>query len=148
MYNKIHILISKSVDILSTLFHVDRKFIKFLFVGGINTLFAYIMYSIFITTPLPRPIALLCAYIVGVLWNFKTTGTLVFKSNDNSLIFKFFGVYILTYFINLIALNLLADIGVNKYLAQLIVVPPVSVLTFILFKLFVFKENNNDNNEI
>ena len=148
MYNKIHILTSKSVDFLSALFHLDRKFIKFLFVGGLNTAFAYLMYSIFISTPLPRPLALFCAYFVGVLWNFKTTGTLVFKSNNNALIFKFIGVYVITYLINLVALNLLADIGVNKYLAQLIVVPPVSILTFILFKLFVFKEDRNDNSKV
>ena len=133
---------------MSALFGCDRKFIKFLFVGGINTIFGYLMYSIFITTPLPRSVALFCAYVAGVLWNFKTTGVLVFKSHNNRLIFRFVSVYVLTYFINLYSLNFLAALNVNKYLAQLIVVFPIAMISFALFKLFVFKDNKNDNNEV
>jgi len=138
MFHKLHKFISKCVDFLSAHLHIDRKFIKFLFVGAINTVFGYLMYSIFISTPLHRSTALLCAYIAGVMWNFKTTGVLVFKNGDNSLIFRFIGSYVITYFINLFFLNIFAGYGVNKYIAQLIMVLPIAVLSFVFFKKFVF----------
>lgn len=139
---------------------LDKKFIKFLFVGALNTLFGYLMYTIFISTPLKREWALLCAYIAGVLWNFKTTGSLVFQVNNNKLIFKFIASYIFTYFVNLYALNFLANAGwgeavanffldlfnltspiaLGKYVDQLFVVFPIAMLSFTIFKFWVFKE--------
>ena len=97
---------------------IDKKFIKFLFVGCLNTLFGYLMYVIFISTPLKREYALLLAYMVGVLWNFKTTGVLVFKNNNNKLIFKFISAYVITYFINLLGLNFVNSAGWGEFLAN------------------------------
>ena len=140
---------SKSVDLLSTLFHVDRKFIKFLFVGALNTAFAYCLYALLVAIGLVPNVALTLQYIIGIIWNFKTTGSIVFKNHDNSLIFKFFGCYLITFSINSILLYLLTEqMHVNDYIAQLILVLPIAILSFILFKKFVFKENNNDNNEV
>ena len=119
---------------------LEIKFIRFLFVGALNTAFGYLMYAIFISTPLPHWAALFCSYVCGVLWNFKTTGTLVFKNGDNRLIFKFISTYVFTYFINLFCLKSLLHLDVNKYIAQFILVFPIAILSFILFKLFVFKE--------
>ena len=140
---------------------IDKKFVKFLFVGCLNTLFGYLMYVIFISTPLKKEIALFFAYIVGVLWNFKTTGVLVFKNNNNKLIFKLIFAYVITYFINLFGLNFvnsvgwgknLANLTINllkiqtnldlvKYFDQIILVLPIAMISFILFKTFVFKES-------
>ncbi|MBQ3102076.1 GtrA family protein [bacterium] len=139
---------------------LDKKFIKFLFVGALNTLFGYLMYTIFISTPLKREWALLCAYIAGVLWNFKTTGSLVFNINNNKLIFKFIASYVFTYFVNLYALiflsragwgeavanhfldffNLTSPIALGKYVDQLFVIFPIAMLSFTIFKFWVFKE--------
>jgi len=69
-----------------------------------------------------------------------TTGRLVFKNSNNRLILKFVGTYVFTYFVNLGCLKTLLYFGLNKYLAQLILVFPIAMLSFTLFKLFVFKE--------
>ncbi len=119
---------------------LDVKFVRFLFVGALNTAFGYFMYIIFISTPLPQWAALFCAYIFGVLWNFKTTGTLVFKSHNNKLVFKFICVYVFTYFVNLFCLKALLQFGLGKYIAQLVLIFPIAILSFVLFKTFVFKE--------
>jgi putative flippase GtrA len=123
---------------------IDVKFIKFLFVGVINTLFGYSVYAIGITAGLTYVWALLISYILGVLWNFKTTGSLVFKNKDNWLIFKFALVYVATLFVNLICLKLLLAHGLGKYLAQGLLVFPVAVLSFVLFKYLVFKPSTQD----
>ena len=108
---------------------VDRKFMKFLFVGALNTAFGYSVYAVFITLHASHNIALTIQYILGVLWNFKTTGVIVFKNHDNSRIIRFFLSYIVTYSINLVCLNILVYFGVGKYLSQAIMVLPMAILS-------------------
>ena len=119
---------------------VDRKFMKFLFVGAMNTAFGYFIYALFLTLHASHNIALTIQYILGVLWNFKTTGVIVFKNRDNTRIVRFFLSYVFTYSINLVCLNALVALDINKYLAQAIMVLPIAVLSFLIFKKFVFKE--------
>ncbi len=118
---------------------VDRKFMKFLFVGALNTAFGYFVYALFVTLHASHNIALTIQYILGVFWNFKTTGTIVFKNHDNSLILRFFLSYVFTYSINLVCLNILVRLGIGKYLSQAIMVLPIAILSFLIFKTFVFK---------
>ena len=117
---------------------IDEKFFKFLFVGALNTLFAYSIYAIFVTLGFSANVALFLQYILGVLWNFKTTGVIVFKNNDNTLIFKFVGSYIFTFLVNSVLLKILT-VYINDYLAQAILILPVAMLSFVIFKTFVFK---------
>ncbi len=124
--------------------NIPRRFVKFLFVGAINTLFFYSMYALFVTFGFNPSNALLISYILGVFWNFKTTGSIVFRNKDNKLIFKFFISYVFTYYVNSISLNFLIDnLHINKYLAEAIVIPPVAVLSFVIFKTFIFKDKKN-----
>lgn len=116
----------------------DEKFLKFLFVGFLNTAFSYFLYAVFVTIGLKANIALFFQYIIGVLWNFKTTGTIVFKNNDNKLVFKFILSYIFTFFINSILLAILNKF-LNDYLAQAILVLPIALISFIILKKWVFK---------
>ena len=118
---------------------IDEKFFKFLFVGALNALFSYTIYAIFITVGLIANVALFFQYILGVLWNFKTTGVIVFKNKDNRLIFKFIASYVITFFINSILLNILIRY-INEYIAQALLVLPIALLSFIIFKLWVFKK--------
>lgn len=120
---------------------IDEKFFKFLFVGALNTLFGYALYAFFVTLGLKANLALFFQYILGILWNFKTTGTIVFKNNNNRLIFKFFLSYIFTFTINSFALNFLIKY-LNEYIAQAVLVLPVAVISFLIFKFWVFRENN------
>ena len=120
---------------------INEKFFKFLFVGFLNTIVSYLLYAFFVTIGLIPNLALFFQYILGVLWNFKTTGIIVFKNHDNKLIFKFIGTYIITFFINSLFLNILAiQLKLNEYLSQAILVLPVAVLSFLLFKFWVFKK--------
>jgi len=119
--------------------NIPRRFVKFLFVCAINTLFGYSMYALFVTFGFNPSNALLISYILGVFWNFKTTGSIVFRNKDNKLIFKFFISYVFTFSVNNFFLNfLMNNLHLNKYLAQLILVLPVAVLSFTIFKTFIF----------
>lgn len=124
--------------------YIPRRFVKFLFVGAINTVFGYSTYALFVTLSFDPSSALLISYILSIFWNFKTTGSIVFKNKDNRLIFKFILSYIFTYYVNNYSLNFLIDnLHMNKYLAEAIVIMPVAVLSFIIFKTFIFTDKKS-----
>jgi putative flippase GtrA len=119
--------------------HINNRFIRFLIVGGINTAFGYGIFALLIFLKLHYSIAALLATILGVLFNFKTTGRLVFESKDNGLIFKFVGVYAIIYTINTTSLGVLNFFKVNMYLAGAVMLLPMAMLAFVLNKSLVFK---------
>jgi putative flippase GtrA len=109
-------------------------------VGGLNTLFGYSLFAVLIYAGLHYTVAVFIGTIIGVLFNFKTTGKLVFKSHDNGLIWKFFGVYGVIYLLNIIGLYLLEKISIDIYIAGMILILPMALVSFGLNKRFVFKE--------
>ena len=117
---------------------IPEKFFKFLFVGALNTLFSYFLYALFVTIGFKANLALFFQYVIGVIWNFKTTGVLVFKNNNNKLVFKFILCYIFTFILNSVLLKLLLNYT-NSYIAQAILILPIAIVSFLLLKVFVFK---------
>lgn len=114
-------------------------FVRFLFVGGINTLFGYAIYSLFILLHVHYAIASLIGTILGICFNFFTTGTIVFKNNNPRLIFKFLLVYGINYFIGLIFLTIFSKIHMNLLIAGAIPILPLAVLGYFLNKKLVFR---------
>jgi putative flippase GtrA len=125
-----------------------HKFARFLLVGVLNTLFGYFLYGTLILIGLDYKYAVLLATILGVLFNFQTTGRLVFGSKNNKLIFRFVLVYVVTFLLNVEALRIVdaIDIGIEQktkmLIAGAILVLPMAVISFILMKLFVFRERS------
>lgn len=113
--------------------------LKFIATGLLNTAFGYSLYALFLFFGLSVSISLGASTILGVLFNFKTIGTIVFKSNNNALIFKFIFVYALTFCINLYLIRILVDAGLSSYLAGAAVIIPLAAVSFIANKYFVFK---------
>jgi putative flippase GtrA len=124
---------------MKAIIKLNPRFVKFLFVGGINTLFGYGLFSLFIYLHLHYSIASLLATILGVLFNFKTTGNLVFKSNDNKLLFRFIGVYIVYYLLNILFLKFIQTFGLNLYVSGAILIMPLAIISYSLNSKFVFR---------
>jgi len=129
---KIQILIKKLWSI---------QFFRFLLVGGINTLFGYLVFSALILLKLHYSLASLFGTILGVIFNYFTTGRIVFNHRDAKLIIKFFGVYGITYLVNLFFLNIFDKLKINMLIAGAILIFPVALLSYFLNKTFVFQEN-------
>lgn len=126
-------------------YNIDYKFIKFLFVGGINTAVGYGLFAFFLFLKFHYSLAVLFSMILGICFNFKTTGSIVFKNNDNKLIFKFFGVYGITCVLNTICLKVFNSFHFNLYAAGFILVFPMAIISFLLMKKLVFSESLTDN---
>jgi putative flippase GtrA len=123
-----------------------HKFARFLLVGVLNTLFSYFLYGTLILIGLDYKYAVLLATILGVLFNFQTTGKLVFGSKNNKLIFRFVLVYVATFLLYVEALRVVDAMNINieqktkMLIAGAILVFPLAVISFVLMKLFVFRE--------
>lgn len=118
----------------------SNRFFRFLLVGGINTLFGYLAFSALILLNIHYSIASFLATIIGILFNFFTTGKIVFNNNDPKLLVKFFGVYGITYLINLFFLRIFDIYNFNMLIAGAILVFPIAIISYSLNKTFVFRD--------
>ena len=119
---------------------IPNEFVRFVFVGGINTAFGLGVYCLMIWVGLSYIWATLISQVLGVLFNFLTTGSLVFENNDKKLIFRFVASYIITYFIN-VGMNraLQITLGLNEYLSGVGAIIVSAVASFFILKYFVYK---------
>ena len=94
---------------------------------------------------LPYPVALLLATCIGVLFNFKTTGTIVFANANNDYFLKFVIVYGFIYLFNMTFIKFMELFTSNLYLAGFVAMIPAAILGFILNKYIVFRERYEIN---
>lgn len=114
------------------------QLVRFLLVGVLNTSIGYALFAIFTFLGLTYPVAIGLATIGGVLFNFQSIGRLVFDGAHRSRFWRFVGVYCVIYAINLGGVRLLLQLGANVYIANAIVLIPLSLLAFFLNRRFVF----------
>ncbi|MDR0367803.1 MAG: GtrA family protein [Bacteroidales bacterium] len=117
-----------------------NKFIRFVLVGGLNSVFGYGMYALFLAIGLHYTVATLLATIAGVLFNFKTYGILVFKNKSNYLIFRFVLVYIFIYLCNNLFIYCFKAGGIDLYISGAIWLIPGSILSYLLNNIFVYRK--------
>lgn len=114
------------------------QFARFLFVGGLNTLFGYGMFALLLYGGMHYAVASLLATILGILFNFMTTGTIVFQNRNHRLLFRFVGVYAVTYVINVTSLKVFDLLKINMFLAGGLLLLPAAVISYMLNRKFVF----------
>lgn len=137
-------LLQKGIDLFHKYIH--NKFIRFIFVGGLNTAFGLGVYCLLIWLGLSYIWATLISQVLGVLFNFITTGTLVFENSDKRLIFKFILSYVLTYFINVGTNKVLqVTLGVNEYISGIGAIIISALASFFILKLFVYNNKSHYN---
>jgi putative flippase GtrA len=116
----------------------SHQFLRFLIVGAGNTVFGYLLYLIGLWIGLHYQVALICATVLGATFNFFTTGRIVFGNDRLRRIAGFFAVYGITLAINLVLLTMLVGWGMMKAYAQMVLLPLIVVLSFVLNKYLVF----------
>lgn len=116
-----------------------RRFAAFLIVGGVNTLVGYGLFAALILLGLPTPAAAILGTILGLLFNFLSTGGLVFKKRSGQLLPRFIGVYVVQMGLNVAALRALEGAGLHPLVAGALVLPPLAIFTYFALKRFVFR---------
>lgn len=126
---------------------VSNQFLRFILVGGVNTAFGVGVYCLAIFVGLPYFIATLLSNVLGVCFNFITTGNLVFRNNDPRLIFRFVTAYVIIYFINTVFVKIFILSGLNSYWAGILATPLVALCSYSLLKYFVYRKNHHHEKE-
>lgn len=106
------------------------KAIRFLLVGGLNTLVGYSIFALFLFLGLRSDLALLFATCFGIVFNFKSISKLVFSINHNALFYKFFLLYAVLYLGNLSLLKLLDNLIHNPYYSGIVSIMLITVPSY------------------
>lgn len=117
------------------------QIIKFCFVGILNTLVGYGVFFILVNF-LYYLVALLIAHIIGVLHSFLWNKYWIFRTKKINLaeFVKFNVIYVVVFIVNAAALFVCVDIiYVDPKLAQLLLLPVITVISFFGQKLWTFK---------
>ena len=113
--------------------------LRFFIIGGVNTLFSYSAYALFLLIGLHYVWAALLATMAGVIFNFFTTGRLVFDRSTSGGLFRFVAVYAVMYLLNVAMLWVLVRFGINPYVSGLILIFPMACVSYLLMRRFVFR---------
>lgn len=125
---------------------LSYRYIRFLLVGFVNTVFGYGLYAFFIFIGLHYSVAAFLGTVLGILFNFQTIGRLVFGRTDRRFVFlRFVSVYAFGYFLNVALIYVLKRVGLNDYLAGAVLVLPVATLIYLLNARLVFKPAAAEN---
>jgi putative flippase GtrA len=116
-----------------------RRFSRFIAVGILNTAFGYAVFALLVVLGMNASVALFCAMTLGVLFNFLTTGRLVFNNRDALLLGRFVLSYGVCYLVNISLLQIARGIGVGPIPAQGLCLILIVPLSFVLQSMFVFK---------
>jgi putative flippase GtrA len=117
------------------------QIIKFCLVGILNTIVGYGTFFILVNY-LYYLLALLIAHIIGVLHSFLWNKYWIFKTKKFNLeeFIKFNVIYVIVFIANAVALFVCVDIiSVDPKVAQLILLPLITVISFFGQKLWTFK---------
>jgi len=114
--------------------------IKFIVVGGINTVFGYGIYWGLLQLDVHFAIATFFSTVLGTIFNFFTNGRLVFKSKNKGSFYKFVFCVWFLYLISTGAIAFIHNFDISYEIAGLIIIIPRAVIAFLLNKNWVFKE--------
>lgn len=114
------------------------QFVRFVAVGVLNTAFGYLIFAALTLMSLPPIAAVTGGTILGVLFNFQSTGRLVFGASGGRLLPRFAGVYAVQALADIGLLHLAIGHGIPVLVAQAVVLPPLVVITFFVMRRYVF----------
>ena len=118
----------------------NYTFTRFLLVGGLNTAFGYSTYALLLYAGIHFSLASFISTCLGILFNFKTLGRLVFKNGSHLIFWRFVGGYLFICLVNIGCLEIFYLNKVNIYIAGAILIFPMAMLSFSVNRIFVFKK--------
>jgi putative flippase GtrA len=120
-----------------------QQSVRFLLVGGLNTLFGYALFTVFYLITHARQPSLVIATLISILFNFVTTGRLVFANRGLKRLLPFAAVYAVILGLNMALLEILARSGVPTLLAQAVSLPVTVVAGYVLNRYLVFRRGGD-----
>ena len=126
-------------------------FAKFLVVGSFNTLLGFLFFWILLDFLVLSPIlANSLVYFTGFILSFASQKYFVFKDAQPNFfvvqLLNFTLCYWAAFALNLLILNICLNAALNVYLAQFFSMSVFVICSFLLNRLFVFKNSKGEKN--
>jgi putative flippase GtrA len=112
---------------------------KFLSVGGINTLFGFIAFSLLARTELSTIMVLIFSTLISIIFNYFTTGGLVFRDIALARVPRFLMSYAVILGINFKLIGWLSPLCGGREMAMAAIILPMAFLSYFFQAWFVFR---------
>ncbi|NND00777.1 MAG: GtrA family protein [Gammaproteobacteria bacterium] len=124
-----------------------QKAVKFIMVGGVNTLLTFLLYVVLVGSGWNFNVALIVTYIVGIMLGFFLNMLWTFRPESNNGVAgkqtkfaRYLMVYILVFLVNFLILNLLVAWQLlNPIWGQLVAISVATLFSFVLQNKWVFR---------
>jgi len=114
------------------------RWLRFLLVGGVNTLVSYGVYALLLYLGLPYALANLGSLLFGIAFSFRTHSALVFRQAGRGRFPRFLACWALLYGVHTALIGSLVQLGLDAYLAGAAAVLPMALLSYLVQRQFVF----------
>ncbi len=121
---------------------LNGELIGFVIVGALNTGFSYGIYAMCLYVGMGYVYASFVSMVLGIIFSFKTQGSLVFKNKNNNLIFAFILNWVLIYLCMIGLVSLYIKLGLNAYWAGIFAMPPLALMSFFTQKYIIFNRKS------
>ena len=118
--------------------------IRFLFVGGLNTIVGYGVYALLLYLNVNYLVANTISTIIGIAHSYLWNRFFTFKSKNKALkeITKFVAVYAISYVIGMCTLYIFKDkLSISPYIAGLINLVITTLISYFGHKYISFRDN-------
>ena len=120
----------------------DTKFIRFIFFGGLNTIFAYLILVLFLFLKFHYSIATLISALLSIFSGYLINKFFVFNSKNPKSIFIYYIFWFILYFLSISIQYILLELLLieNLYFNSLIATIASVIISFIVNKYYFFKD--------
>lgn len=115
------------------------RFGLFVAVGVLNTAFGYTVFAIVYFLSGTYRVAIVLATALGIVFNYFTTGRIVFANRGIRAFVPFLLGYAVVCVVNILLVDWMVAAAISAYLAQAFALPVTVVLAFIINDRIVFR---------
>jgi putative flippase GtrA len=116
------------------------RLVRFLVVGGVNTVFGYSIFAVVYLLSDSHIAALIVSVLIGVTFNFFSIGAVVFRNLAGKRFVLFCLNYAVAFSANYLMLEALVATGMDPLVAQMICLPAFIAISYGLNARFVFRQ--------
>lgn len=114
------------------------NFVKFVLVGIVNTVFSYVLFALFYLLLGSHQLGITLATACGVVFNFHSTGRLVFRNRRLSALPPFLAGYAALWLVNILLLDELTALAISPLAGQALALPLLALLSYAINRYLVF----------
>ena len=126
---------------------LERRFIRYLLVGAVNTSINYGVYAALLYVGFGFRVASLLSLILGVCISFATQGAVVFRNVTMMAFVKFVAAWACLYFLNIGVIALLLRFSMDEYLAGALALLPTVLTSYFVLKHLVFMPGRDSHSD-